>query len=146
MLRKAVAIDRECAAGRHFMRIGGGEDERVEPPHLTMQDADRARLRIVGAERIGADEFSEIAGLMRGRHADGAHFVQYDGQAVARDLPGRLRSCQSRADDVDGAAHRRGSTSVFVRPSLAVRSAAVSIIGRMSSTASATRYRTSKFD
>src|ERR1700684_2899893 len=45
MLRKAVAIDRKRAPSRHFMRIGRGEDERVEPSHLAMQDADRARLR-----------------------------------------------------------------------------------------------------
>ena len=37
---KAVAVDRQRAAGRHLIGVGGAHDQRAEPAHLLMQQAD----------------------------------------------------------------------------------------------------------
>jgi hypothetical protein len=51
------------------MGIGSGHDERIETAHFTVQNANRACLRIVGAKRIRTDEFGEVSGAMRRRFA-----------------------------------------------------------------------------
>ena len=56
---KAVAVDRQRAAGRHLIGVGRAHDQRAEPAHLLVQQADRVVLLVVGAERIGADQFGE---------------------------------------------------------------------------------------
>ena len=38
---KAVAVDRQRAAGRHLMRVGRAHDQRAERAHLAVDDADR---------------------------------------------------------------------------------------------------------
>ncbi len=58
---KSVAIDGERAACRHLIGVGRAHHQRVEPAHLLVQQADRVVLAIVGAERVGADEFREVA-------------------------------------------------------------------------------------
>ena len=63
---KAVAVDRERAAGRHLVGVGGAHDQRAEPAHLLVQQADGVVLRVVGAERVGADQFGIAVGLVRG--------------------------------------------------------------------------------
>ena len=41
---KAVAVDGERAAGRQLVGVGGAHDQRAEPAHLGMQQADGACL------------------------------------------------------------------------------------------------------
>ncbi len=48
-------------------------------PHLGVQQADGIGRSIVGAERVGADEFGELVGLVSLGHAHRAHFVQHHG-------------------------------------------------------------------
>jgi hypothetical protein len=68
-----------------------------------MKNANRARLRIVGAKGIGTDKLGEIAALMHGRRFDWPHLMQDDGHVLLRDLPGGFRAGETGADDVDGA-------------------------------------------
>ena len=99
---KAVAIDRERAAGRQLVGVGGVHHQRAEPAHLGVQEADGAAVRIIGAERVRADEFGELPGFMRGGRAHRAHLVQHHGHAAARDLPGSLGAGEAAADDMNG--------------------------------------------
>ena len=87
---EAIPVHRESAARRHLMRIRRTHDQRSKPPHLVVQQADRVRLAVIGTEAVGADEFGEPLGLVRRRHAERAHLVQHRGNAITRDLPGRL--------------------------------------------------------
>ena len=84
MRRKSRPVDGERAARRQLMRVGRGHDQRIEAAHFAMQHADGARLRIIGAKRIGADEFGEIARAMRRRLPHRAHLVQDDAQTSWR--------------------------------------------------------------
>ncbi len=73
---KAVAVDRQRAARRHLVGIGRAHDQRAEPAHFLVQQADRVVRGIVGAERVRADQLRIAAGLVRGGAALGPHLVQ----------------------------------------------------------------------
>ncbi len=113
--REAVAVDRERAARRDLVRIGGPHDQRAEAAHLLVQQADRAGLPVIGAKRVGADELGEsrrpvgCGGIVR------THLVQHDREAVIRDLPGGLGAGKAAADDMDG---MHGSLSAQYRSAL----------------------------
>ena len=98
---KAVAVDRERAAGRHLVGVGRAHDQRAEPAHLGVQQADGVVVRVVGAERVRADELGEAVGLVRGGRAQRPHLVQHDRHAGLRELPGGLRAGEAAADDMD---------------------------------------------
>ena len=99
--REAVAINGEGRTGGDAGLIGGGNHERAEPAHLFLEDADGSFERIV-AQRVGAYQFGETAGLMGLRHADRAHFVKADGDAPAGELPCGFAAGESGADYVYG--------------------------------------------
>ncbi len=99
---KAVAIDRQRAAGRHLVLVGRAQDQGVQPPHLLVQQADGVGLGIVGAEGVGADQFGQPVGLVRLGRSQRPHLVQHDGQSPAGDLPSGLAAGETAADDVDG--------------------------------------------
>ena len=101
-LRKAVAVDRERAAGRKLMAVAHLHDQRAGAPHLGVQQADGVRLRVVGAKGIGADELGEVFRLVRRGHGRRPHLVQNDRNAGLGELPGGLRAGEAAADDVDG--------------------------------------------
>ena len=69
--RKAVAVDRQRAARRHLVGIGGAHHQRAEPAHFLVQQPDRVVVLVVGAERIRADQFGLAVGLVRGGCAKG---------------------------------------------------------------------------
>ena len=48
--REPFAIDRQCSPGRDLMEVGGAHDERAEPAHLLVQEADGVVFPVVGAE------------------------------------------------------------------------------------------------
>src|SRR5688572_27184575 len=74
-----------------------------------MEQADRVALRIVGAETVGADHFSQAIGLMRGRHVPAAaHFGEADLYPGLCKLPRRFRSGEAAADDVHLICHAAG--------------------------------------
>ena len=56
---KPVAVDRQRAAGGHLVGVGRAHDQRAQPAHFGVQQADRVVGGIVGAEGIGADQFGQ---------------------------------------------------------------------------------------
>jgi hypothetical protein len=52
--------------------------------------------------RVRADELGKTLRLVRGRHAQRPHFMEHDRYAAFRDLPGRLRTREPAADDMNG--------------------------------------------
>ncbi|GLQ20243.1 hypothetical protein GCM10007854_11980 [Algimonas porphyrae] len=72
-----------------------------------MQQTDRIAEMIIRTKGIGTDQFSAAAGLVRGCHALGPHFVQDDGHARFGGLPSGLGSGETGADDMDRCRHPR---------------------------------------
>ena len=99
---KSVAVDRQCAAGRNLIGVGGAHDQRAQPAHFGVQQSDRVVGGIVGAKRVGAHEFGEAVGAVRFGHPVGPHLVQDHRDAGIGDLPGRFRAGEARADDMHG--------------------------------------------
>ena len=87
-LRKSFAIDRKCRACRYLMSVCHAHDERIHSAHLSMKQPDGVCLRIIGSERVGADEFGEVSSLVRRCLTNGPHFVEDDMQAETGYLPG----------------------------------------------------------
>ena len=106
--RKPVAIDRERAAGRHLVGVGRTHDQRAQPAHFGVQQADRVVDRIVGAERVGADQFGKAIGLVRFGHPYGAHLMEHHRDACIGDLPGGFRAGEAAADHMHGFSCRYG--------------------------------------
>ena len=90
---KSVAVDRQRAAGRHLVGVGRAHDQRAQPAHFGVQQADRVVGGVVGAERVGADEFGETVGAVRlGHPVRGASRAARRGRRhwrPARRLPSR---------------------------------------------------------
>ncbi len=101
--RKPLAVHRQRTAGGELVGVGGGHHQRARQPHFGVEQAHGVQAGVVGAERIGADEFGEAAGPVRLGHAAWAHFMQHHAAAGVGGLPGRLASGETAADDVDDA-------------------------------------------
>ena len=99
---EAVPVHGQRRARRQLVRIARGHDQRAQPAHLRVQEADRVVERIIGAERVGADQLGQPAGLVRLGRAHRAHLVHHDRDAGARRLPGGLAAGQTAADHMDG--------------------------------------------
>ena len=99
--REALAIDRQRAPSGHLICIRRAHDERAEPPHFPMDQADGVLVGIVGAERVRADELGQPVGLVGVGAPLRAHLVEDDRHARLRELPGGLGAGESAADDVD---------------------------------------------
>ena len=104
--REAVAVDRERRARGHAMLVAGAHDQRIERPHLLVQQPDRIVLGIVRAEAVRADHLGEAVGFVRrSRVPAAAHFAQADPDARFGELPRRLAPGEPAADDVDMEGH-----------------------------------------
>ncbi len=101
---EAVAVDRQRPAGGHLVLVGGGEDQRAHRAHLGVQQAHRIVLPVVGAERVGADQLGEAAGLVHGRGGPRAAF-----RAAPREL--RPRRSARRLPIRPGRPRRHGWAS-----------------------------------
>ena len=99
---KPVAVDRQRAARGHLVGVGGTHDQRSQPAHFRMQQADSVVGGVVGAERVGADELGQAFGAVRFGHPQRAHLVQDDANARIGDLPGGFRTGKTAANHVDG--------------------------------------------
>ena len=99
---KPVAVDRQRPARGHLVGVGGAHDQRAQPAHLGMQQADGVVGGIVGAERVGADEFGQAFGPVGLGHPQRAHLVQDDANARIGDLPGGFRAGKAAANHMDG--------------------------------------------
>ena len=100
--RKAIAIDRQRAAGRHLIGIGRPHHQRAEAAHFLVQQANGIVLRIIGAERVRAHQLGKPRGLVHGGHAQRAHLVEHHRHPARCDLPGRLAAAEAAADDMNG--------------------------------------------
>ncbi len=100
MVRKAVPVDCEGAAGGQFVRISRRHDQGVGAAHFLVKEANRVRFRIVGAKRIRAYELGEPLSLVSVGHMHRAHFVDCDRNASLGDLPSGLRASQPATNDV----------------------------------------------
>ena len=78
--------------------VGRAHDQRAEPPHLLLQEADGV-IELVAAEGIGADELGEPIGLVDRGRLHRPHLVEHDGDAARRGLPGGFAPGQAAADD-----------------------------------------------
>src|SRR6516162_9219256 len=78
-------------------------NERPQPTHLGMEEANGAALRIVRAERIRTDKLGQLRSLMYCSGAERAHFVQHDPHTSARQLPSALAAGKPAPDDVNWA-------------------------------------------
>ena len=81
---KAITIDCKRAARGQLICVGGMHNERLQPTHLGMQEADGTALRVVRAERVRTNELGQLRGLVDRGRASGAHFVQHDRNTPAR--------------------------------------------------------------
>ncbi len=114
-----VAVDGQGAARRNLMGVAAGHDDRVQPAHLGVQQADCASGPVVGAERVGADQLGQLVRLVGVCAAHGAHFVQDHGDAGLGDLPGGLGTGQAAADDMNRREAHEGPHSNDLRTSRA---------------------------
>src|SRR5262245_167185 len=118
---EVVAIDGERPARGQLVGVAGGHDQGTRAPHLLVQQSDRIRASIVGAEGIGADELGQGVGLVGLGHPGRAHFVEDDAHPGAGNLPGSLAAGESAADDMNGlvlhaAENRRKAWGTQPRP------------------------------
>ncbi len=99
---KAVAIDRQRAAGGNLIGVGSAHDQRAEAAHLRVQQADGVVLGVVRAERVGTHQFGQPLGPMGVGHPYRSHFVQHHTAAGIGHLPGGFRASKAGANDMDG--------------------------------------------
>ncbi|CAH1660522.1 hypothetical protein CHELA1G11_11778 [Hyphomicrobiales bacterium] len=98
---ESLTIDSQRATGGHLMAVSHCHDERRQPPHLLMEEADSICLGVVGAEGIGADQLGQTFALVGGRRRGRPHLVENDRLAGLRDLPGGFGAGEATADDVN---------------------------------------------
>ena len=71
------AVDGEGVAGGNGGGVGFGEQDRAGAAHLLLQQPGRGVFGL-GFERVGADQFGEVGGLVRLGGAGRAHLVELD--------------------------------------------------------------------
>ncbi len=102
---ETLAVDRESASRRQLVRVGSLHDQRAGTAHLLVQQADGIGLPFVRAEGVRADQLGKRRRLVRLGLALGAHLVERDRHAAARELPGRLAPGKAASDDMNFAGH-----------------------------------------
>src|SRR5580765_5214460 len=100
-LGEPLAVHRQRGAGRHAARLGGSHHNRVQTPHLLLEESDGV-IELVTAKRVAADELRESIGLVNRRGAGGTHFVEKDRDAARRRLPCSLAAGEAAPDDANG--------------------------------------------
>ncbi len=105
-LRVSVAVDRQSRPRGHAVPVCLAHDQRVQRPHLLMQQADRIRFRVIRAERVRTDQFGEVVGPVCGRLVTTApHLGQADLMTRLGELPCGLGSCHPAANHVNVVSH-----------------------------------------
>jgi hypothetical protein len=98
-----VSGPRQGAAGGNGVPCRHLHHDRAGAAHLVMQQAHGVGLVVVGAERVGADQFGQPIGLVRLGAAHRAHLVQDHRHAKIGRRPGGFGAGHAAADDMDGA-------------------------------------------
>jgi hypothetical protein len=99
---KTVAVDGQRPARGHLIGVGGAHDQRSQPAHLGMQQADSVVGGVVGPKRVGADELGQAFSTVRLGHPQRAHLMQDDANARIGDLPGGFGTGETAANHMDG--------------------------------------------
>ena len=73
-----------------------------EPAHFGVQQADGIVLMVIGTKRIRTHQFCIAISFMDRGCAQWAHFMQDNRNPGLRQLPGRLRTGQAAANDMNG--------------------------------------------
>ena len=94
------AVNGEGVAGGNGGGVGLGEEDGAGAAHLLLEEPRRGVLRL-GLERVGADQFGEVGGLVGLGGASGAHLVERDLAAEGCGLKRSLWASQSSADNPD---------------------------------------------
>ena len=97
---ETFAVNGERRACRHRDAVGDIDEQRAAAPQFFFEHEGRGS-RLIGFERIGADDFAQVGGAMRRRRACRAHFVKADLRAALCGLPRGFAARQSAADDGD---------------------------------------------
>ena len=87
-LGEQIAVHGQRTACRQGMGVGHRHDQAIGGAHFPVQQADRILFVVVRAERVRADHFRQIAGLVGERANLGAHFVDHHRNAHVGGLPG----------------------------------------------------------
>ena len=95
------AIDGQGVPGGDSGAAGEFHEQRTGVAHLLLEQPGSG-VFAVALERVGADQFGEEIGLMRGGVAQRAHLVEIDGEAAAGALPCGFGTGKAGADDADG--------------------------------------------
>src|SRR5690606_5365641 len=98
--REDVPIDRECGTGGNPRLFRRREEQRSERRHFRLEETMRIR-RIGALERVGANQFRQPVGLVRGGAAYRTHLDERDVVASLRELPRRLTPREPASDDGD---------------------------------------------
>ena len=116
-LGEAFPIDRQRPTRRHGGLIGHAHDEGVEQAQFGFEEP-RGPIGQVAAQRVGADQFGQLIGRMRGRIADRTHFVQHHVDAAFGRLPRRFTSGESAANNNESSSHESNSQVVALRATI----------------------------
>ena len=96
-----LAIDgQRVARGDAGARRDLADQQRAQAAQFFFQQPGRA-IFLFALERIAAHQLGQVAGLVRRRLPQRAHFVKHRASAGARHLPRRLASGQATADDMN---------------------------------------------
>ena len=136
--RELDAVDGQRVARGHGARVGALQQRRAGAAHLLLEEP-RGGVFALGFEGVRADELAEVGGLVRRGGADGAHLVEIDFEAEAREGEGRFGSGQASADDAN--LHAVASVAASVEAASAARAAPVTRMRRQSSSMMASRLR-----
>ena len=103
--RKLDAIDGQGVAGGDGGFVGKAQESGAGAAHLLLEQPGRGVGRLA-LERVGADQFAEVGGLVRRREPrltvdDGAHLVEVDLAAEARGGQRGFGAGQAAANDAN---------------------------------------------
>ena len=118
---KSGAINRQRMSGGDGALASDLQQPRSRPPHFFFQQPGR-RVLAVGLQRVRADQFREIRGLMRRCGAHRTHLPKFDRNSAPRALPRCFRSRQPGANDFYRCRSSRPLCHLFQRVSVQAHS------------------------
>ena len=96
---KTIPVHGQSAACRHPCGVRAGHNDRIQPAHLLLQQADRV-VQAVRTQRVAADQFRKAAALMGRGASSGLHLMEHHRNSALCRLPGRFTARQPRANDL----------------------------------------------
>ena len=97
---KGFPVDGQGRAARQRVRTGGAYEQAAQQQQFPLEDAQGPVLQ-QGSHAVAADQFGQTVALVRRGTPDRTHFVQDNGPAPFRQLPGRFAARQAAPDNRD---------------------------------------------